>query len=411
MYKEKVTWMRILIFSELFYPHGGGAELATWLYSKLLAEKGFEITVVTRQFPNEPYTELLKDKISIFRIPMKMMLGTRYDTLANIGIMAISFIRNLIKQNDVIYIPTNWYSAIPVARIHKKPVIVHVHNYSITCPTSLMYDFDEQCVKASSSKSFILHEIIERKRGGLWVAASSFMNEFLGKHYNRIAMHADALIFVSNAQMNLVVQRVPHIRKKSYAIYNPIPNDPLIRAENKGMGYFGGRSFVKGFSILIRALESLKHPINFEAYMAMTSEEHNTAKIGNGILVNFLPRLNRASFLGIMKKLSIVVVPSLCPEPLPYTLIESMLSGKLVVASRIGGIPEMVDQTSSGVELIEPGDYKEIADALASFLTLELEEANEIGIKNREHILRKFDNKITIESFVEILNRVASSSV
>lgn len=403
--------MRILIFSELFYPHGGGAELATWLYSKLLAEKGFEITIVTRQFPNEPSAELLNGRITIFRIPMKMMLGTRYDTLANIGIMATSFIRKLIEQNDVIYIPTNWYSAIPVARIHKKPVIVHAHNYSITCPTSLMYDFDEQCVKASSSKSFTLHEIIERKRGGLWVAASSFMNEFLGKHYNRIATRADALIFVSNAQMNLIVQRVPHIRKKSYVIYNPIPNDPLIRAENKGVGYFGGRSFVKGFSILIRALESLKHPSNFEAYMAMTSEEHNTAKIGNGILVNFLPRLNRASFLGIMKKMSIVAVPSLCPEPLPYTLIESMLNGKLVVASRIGGIPEMVDQTSSGVELIEPGDYKEIADALASFLTLELEEANEIGIKNREHILRKFDNKITIESFVEILNRVTSSSV
>lgn len=400
--------MRILTFSELLYPHGGGAELATWLYSKLLAEKGFRITIVTKQFPNEPSVELFSDKITIFRLPMKMMRRSRYDALANIGIMATSFVSKLIAKSDIVYIPTNLYCAIPVARFHKKPVIVHIHNYSITCPTSLMYDFDEQCVKASSSKSFILHEIIERRRGGFSVAVSSFMNELIGKHFNHIAMYADALIFVSNAQMNLVVPRIPHIKKKSYVIYNPIPNYPLIRAESKGIGYFGGRSFVKGFPVLMRALKSLKHPSDVEAYMTMTSEEHKTTKIGNGILVNFLPRLNWASFLDLMKKLSIAVVPSLWPEPLPYTLVESMLYGKLVIASNVGGMPELVGGINSGVRLVKPGDSKEMAEALSSFLMFELEEVNEIGIKNREHILQKFNNERTTKSFMDILNRVMS---
>jgi len=208
--------LKILIFSELFYPHGSGAELATWLYSKLLAEEGFNITIITKRFPNEPSVEFLKNKrITIFRVPMKITFGSRYETLANTGVMMKSFVNKLIAESDIIYVPGGWYSAIPIAKIHKKPVVIHVHNYSIVCPTSLMYDFVKQRVEASSLRSFMLHEIIERGRGIALTIVSSLMNEFLGKYYNRLGMLADALVFVSKAQMNLVLSKVPYVRNKA----------------------------------------------------------------------------------------------------------------------------------------------------------------------------------------------------
>ncbi len=396
--------MKVLIFSELFYPHGGGAELATWLYSKLLAKEGFEIKIVTRQFPNEPTVELLSDRITIFRVPMKIVLGSRYDTLANINLLTSNFVNKLISKSDIIYIPGGWYSAIPIAKIHKKPVVVHLHNYSIVCPTSLMYNFVNQRVGPSSFKSYILHEIIEKRRKILSVIASTLMNEVLGKNYNRLGMLADALIFVSNAQMNLVLQKAPHIKEKSYVIYNPIPDIPFVEAKSKGIGYFGGRSFVKGFHVLLRALKYLRQS-DVEAYMAMITEKHKTVKIGNGISVNFLPKVNLENF---MRKLSVVVIPSLCPEPLPFTLLESMLYGKLVIASKIGGIPEVVGEWDSGVKLITPGNSEEITEGLTDFLMIKLEEANEIGIKNRKFILQRFDNERVIKSFINVLTKVTS---
>ncbi len=64
--------MKILVLSELFYPHGGGAELATWLYLKMLAEEGFGATVVTKRFPGEPETEILfNGRVKVFRIQLK----------------------------------------------------------------------------------------------------------------------------------------------------------------------------------------------------------------------------------------------------------------------------------------------------------------------------------------------------
>ena len=60
----------ILFLSELFYPHGGGGELATYLYAKLLAKEDFAVKVVTNRFLEEPkkcqdgnleiYTQILR---------------------------------------------------------------------------------------------------------------------------------------------------------------------------------------------------------------------------------------------------------------------------------------------------------------------------------------------------------------
>jgi len=394
--------MRILIFSELLYPHGGGAELATWLYSKLLAREGFKITIVTSKFPNEPSYELLDGGIKIFRVPMKIMFGTRYYTLANIGVLLGSFVNKLIEQSDVIYVPGSWYSVIPLAKIHRKPVIVHMHNYSLVCPTSLMYDFTRHAVGPSSLRSFMIHEMVEKRRKAVSVAFSSLMNELLGKYYNRLGALADALIFVSKAQANLILSKVPHLKEKSYIIYNPIPELPFIKAESKGIGYFGGRSFIKGFHVLMRALKYLKD-YNIAAYLAMTSEKPQAVKSKHGITINFLPKVNPAD---IMKKIAIVTIPSLCPEPSPYILIESLLYGKLIVASNVGGIPEIVTIAHHGVRLVKAGGYMEIASALDLFQTLELEEINEIALKNRRFISQRFKNEEAVKLFASVLEKI-----
>lgn len=399
--------MKIIVFSELFYPHGGGAELATWLYSKLLVEKGFEVSIVTKRFPGEPLMEVLGNKMRIVRIPMRVTLGSRYDTLINIGILTNSFIRNLIRESDVVYVPGGWYSMIPVAKMYKKPVVVHAHNYSLVCPTSLMYDFINHKVGPSSLKSFMLHERVEKGRSMLSVITSCFMNELLGKYHSKLGMMADALIFVSKTQMELILSKVPNLKSKSYVIYNPIPICPLIKTRQKGISYLGGKSFVKGFEVLMRALKMLKES-NLEVYLTKSSESPRKLKMSNGISVNLLPKISRKALMSLMSKTSIVVIPSLWPEPLPYVLIESMLYGKLIVASNIGGIPEIVDRHLKGVKLIKPGDYVELADTLDRLKSFNLEKINEMGVENREHVLKRLNNKEILKDFIKVLYQIAS---
>lgn len=393
--------MRILVFSKIFYPHGSGAELATWLYLKLLAERGFRITVVTKRFPEEPSSELLNGGIKIFRIPIRNVNG-RYDTLISMGSWANIFIRKLIKDNDVIYIPNYWIDIIPLAKLHRKPVIVHMHGYPLVCPTSLMYDFVKQTAGVSSPKSFILHEIVEKKRKPLFVFVSSLINELFGRYYNKLGMLADAIIFVSEAQRDMVLSKIPVIKEKSYMLYNPIPNRPLVEAKRKGIGYFGGKSFVKGFNIFMRALTLQKYE-DMEVYLTRISDYPKKLRLENGVCLNLLPKVDDIGF--IMEKLAIVIIPSIWPEPAPYALVESMLYGKVIVATAVGGIPELVNEVYSGVKLIKPLSCWEIVESLKVLSGLKLEKLNELGIKNREYVIRKFDNERTIESFIDILEK------
>jgi glycosyltransferase involved in cell wall biosynthesis len=61
----------------------------------------------------------------------------------------------------------------------------------------------------------------------------------------------------------------------------------------------------------------------------------------------------------------VVVVPSVLPDPLPNSALEAAAAGCCVVASAIGGLPEILSDGRSGV-LVRPGDPAALAGALAA---------------------------------------------
>jgi len=59
-----------------------------------------------------------------------------------------------------------------------------------------------------------------------------------------------------------------------------------------------------------------------------------------------------------------VVVPSLCYETFGLTTLESYAAGKSVIASRMGGLSEIVEDGRTG-RLVSSGDVEELAEAMA----------------------------------------------
>ncbi len=67
------------------------------------------------------------------------------------------------------------------------------------------------------------------------------------------------------------------------------------------------------------------------------------------------------------RRCSIALVPSIWPEPFGIVVTEAMMSGRPVIASRIGGIPDIVADEETGV-LVPPGDPGALRGALARLL-------------------------------------------
>jgi glycosyltransferase involved in cell wall biosynthesis len=101
-----------------------------------------------------------------------------------------------------------------------------------------------------------------------------------------------------------------------------------------------------------------------------------------------------AEFLGhrddvprLMEASDVVVLPSLA-EGLPTVLIEAALAARPVVASRVGGVPEIVADGSTGV-LVPPGDPAALAGALVRVLT-DPAGARAMGARARTDAVERF---------------------
>jgi colanic acid/amylovoran biosynthesis glycosyltransferase len=86
------------------------------------------------------------------------------------------------------------------------------------------------------------------------------------------------------------------------------------------------------------------------------------AQLGISGRVRFAGRLSEADTLGEIAKADILVLPSFM-EGLPVVLMEAMALGTSVIASRVAGIPELVDDGESGL-LFTPSNWDELASCI-----------------------------------------------
>lgn len=397
--------MNILFLSELFYPHKGGAELATYLYTKLLNKADFNLVVVTNRFSGEP--EVTKNgNLTIYRLPLlKRSRSIKYSVLQSSNFLFSDFLKKLLKWSDVVYIPGSWYLAIPIAKAYGKPVVTHLHDYLPVCPLATLYDLSERSIchhhhhMFCSLKCIVAYEKSNENRPGE-VLISALLNSTIGHYMGKLVALSDSIICVSEMQRRLITEHMPSIRSKLHVVYNPLPAVPQFNGEGNDLGYFGGSSVLKGLDVLGRALLEIRPKNKTHATKMSNVSEKSRALKKLGIIVH--GELNKELYEDLYKRIQVVIVPSVWPEPLPYVVSEALLSKRLVIASSVGGIPEQV-KGSEGAFLFEPGSHEQLAELIQRVEGLDREARLDLGCKNRRSILKQFNNERTSQEFIKVL--------
>ena len=83
--------------------------------------------------------------------------------------------------------------------------------------------------------------------------------------------------------------------------------------------------------------------------------------------------------------------PSICEESLPYAVVESALLGTVTVASKVGGVPEIVEGMPAGEYLFARGDAGELAEKVEALASQPRECVLVVGAKLRERAHKLFD--------------------
>ena len=143
--------------------------------------------------------------------------------------------------------------------------------------------------------------------------------------------------------------------------------------EDTGHIVFTGRlEEVKGAHILLEAFRrvSADRP---DARLTIVGDGSERARLESAAAdlvaagrVQFRGRLGQPEIARCLRSSAVVVGPSLWPEVFGRVALEAMQTGRAVVASRTGGLPELVDEQNG--RLVEPGDVDGLARALSELL-------------------------------------------
>jgi glycosyltransferase involved in cell wall biosynthesis len=142
------------------------------------------------------------------------------------------------------------------------------------------------------------------------------------------------------------------------------------------VGYVGRISPEKGVDVALRALARLRDEglgADFEIAGAgedghLRELEALAASLGIAAQVTFLGPLDTDALKDFYARVHALVVPSVWEEPAGLVLVEGALAGVPLVASRVGGIPEIVRDPDEAL-LVPPNDAGALSSALRRTLT------------------------------------------
>lgn len=175
------------------------------------------------------------------------------------------------------------------------------------------------------------------------------------------------------------------------------PETPIVFAAARAMPY-------KGISVLLRAARMLNdsHPDVHFAYAGdgpgLEGFRTEAAALG---LERFHFLGGREDTSGLFASATAAVVPSVWAEAFGLTVVEAMAAGVAVVATRVGGIPELIEGSGSGL-LVPPGDPGALATAIGKLLDDPGRRA-EMGRRGREIASERFTHTRTVNELLAVL--------
>lgn len=187
---------------------------------------------------------------------------------------------------------------------------------------------------------------------------------------------------------------------------------PDIRYEpahrERAFVFMGRLSEEKGLRVLFDAWKQLRDvPLWIIGDGPLRAELEQIA-LADNLPIRFFGLLARSALPPVLRVVRSIIVPSLCFEGgVPLTLLEAMASGTPAIASRLGGIPEIIEHEVDGL-LFDPGKACQLIQAVRR-LEYESDFHATLSARAIEKILRQCDRKANLNALIDIYDSVVRS--
>jgi len=356
----------------------GGSQRVAYLVSKGLVKKGHEVVIYTSDMSN------LQERVGKF--------------IENINGVTIVHFRNIspfLSRKTRIIITPEMTKSLEIEI--KNFDIIHVH-------------------EARSFQHLVVWWLARKKGVPYVVQAHGNLSEHFGGFFRRIYDELFGKKILKDASRVIAVNKV---EARDYArfgvqegkveiIPNPVDMDEFcnlttrgafrekynIKPDSKIILFMGRIHPVKGVDILLHAFGSIVKERKVNATLVVAGPDDGYLK--ECINIAKMYQLNNVIFTGQLGDLErihayldadVVVIPSKY-EMFPMTALEAYACGKPVVASKVGGVKDLVVEKVTGL-LVEQGNVNQLAYSLL-FLLNNVDRANEMGLRGKCFVRENF---------------------
>ena len=339
---------KILIVSKFLYARGG-AEVYSINLGEILQKQGHEVRFFSMRYPQNIHVnedKYFAEEVSFFHSSISGRLK------AALRVFGVGIKENYKKildefQPDIVHLNNiHSYLSPIVAKLSYErgiKVIWTIHDYKLICPTySCLYKklpceacfsnkanvIFRKCMKNNLFASFLAWgEAVywNKKKLSKWTDTFICPSNFIAQKMKQGGYPAEKLHvicnFINDEKAKFITELNPEMKEIAYA-------------------YIGRLSEEKGINEFLKVAAKLPYKL----YIAGNGPLENELKQKySSDRIWFLGHLSAIEIIKLLKRVQFSVMPSICYENNPLSVIESLCCGTPVCGRRIGGIPELLE--------------------------------------------------------------------
>lgn len=375
--------MKILMLNYEFPPLGGGAGRATLNISRELVKLGHEVDIITSGYKKfKKFEKINGANVYKVKTHRKSIHEVGYLAMLEYVIKGWFLYRKLIKQNkyDVIHS----FFSIPSGIIPYLGKILYKKDYIVSLRGTDVPGYDK-------TQFQLVQRLLEPLNIKIWKNAKS--------------------VVTLSSGLTALAKKSLEINYKT--VYNGIDTQVFkfmnLPKKHKKFGLVTVSRLLKrkGIHHVLEALKELNDDqITLDIYGMGNYESELKTQVINlnlGKQVFFREYVENQKLYKTLNKHDAFILPSLT-ESFGLVLLEAMACGLPVIASSVGGIPEIVEDGINGV-LVEPGNVSQIKEAI-----MKLKENPKLREKMQKANLKRVKTHFTWESvakkYLKIYNQV-----
>jgi glycosyltransferase involved in cell wall biosynthesis len=386
--------VKILIYTHGFAPIIGGAEKYVVLLADGLVRRSSTPTLVVTVVTPTPAGHFDDSQLAfkVIRQPSFLALA------------------RLIYESDVVHLSGACLAPLMLGSILRKPIVIEHHGYTASCPNGLLlYEPNQSvcpsyflagkygnCLKCVAFKEGRLRSV-ESLLGSFlrrWLCQRASVNAPITRHVSmRLQLHQTEVIYYG----------IPTLADTSGALQTFPANGNLVL-----FGYVGRLVPLKGLPVLVQAAKLLKDQ-GYSFRLKFIGDGPQRTELQSMIrhfqldgMVEFTGFATGDSLRDELKDISAVIMPSVWEETAGLAAIEQMMRGKLVIASDIGGLGEVVGD--AGLKCVA-GDATSLAKCMKRVLD-QPDIVYRMGKAARDRALALFRQENMVNAYVKIYQDV-----